>query len=307
MATTETISANYAGEFARRYIAAATLSADSLENGAVSVQPNVKYKWNVPKLSLSGIVADATCDFTAAGTVTLADRVLTTESFEVNLKLCKANYRDTWEAIQMGYSAHDQLPPSFADFLIGEVAAAVAANRENTLWQGVNATAGEFDGFETLLASNADQPTGLELAGTTVTSSNVVAQIESVLDAAPAALYSAPGFAIRIPVNIAKHYKAAQAALGAAQMYNEREAEMTFLGVPLIVCPGMSDDVMIAAAEDNLFYGIGLMDDLNQVKVIDQSDIDGSDNVHVVMKFADGIQYGIADQIVTYGITNTAN
>jgi hypothetical protein len=37
------------------------------------------------------------------------------------------------------------------------------------------------------------------------------------------------------------------------------------------------------------------------------ADIDGSQNVRVVMRFTAGVQYGIVDDIVTYGITNSAN
>lgn len=307
MPTTETISSNYAGQVAQSFMSAALLSAESIDNGAVSAQPNVKYKWNIPRVDLSSIVQDATCDFTPGGTVTRSERVLTVENFEVNLKLCKASYRDTFEAEQMGFSAHDQLAPSFADYLIDLAAANVAASRETTIWQGSAGTTGQFDGFETLFASNALQPSGLEVAGTTVTASNVIAEITKVLDAAPVALYKKPGFAILIPTNIMRHYIAAQAALGYLDKFYVDKTEMNFLGVPLIECPGMSDDKMVATYSGNLYYGIGNVGDWTRVDLIDQSPLDGSDNVHLVMKWADGIQYGIGEDIVTYGITNSAN
>lgn len=307
LATTETVSANYAGEFAGRYISAAVLSADSFENGAVSVQPGIPYKWNIPKMSLSGLVADSTCDFTPVGTLTLADRVLTVEEFEVNLKLCKKTYRPTWESLSMGVSAHDNLPKNFSDYLIGLAGASVAADRETVVWQGVNATAGHFDGFETLFTSQATQPSGQEIAGTTVTAANVVAQMALVLDAAPSAVYSAPGFAIKVGTNIARHYIQAQAALGYMDKFNVDQTPMNFLGVPIQVCPGMSDDVMFATYEDNLWYGIGQFSDMTQVNLIDQSTVDGSNNVHLVMQWADGAQVGVVEDVVTYGITNAAN
>jgi hypothetical protein len=59
-------------------------------------------------------------------------------------------------AIEMGYSAFDSLPASFADYLIGYVASKVAAKNETNIWQGADANAGEFDGFTTLAAANAD-------------------------------------------------------------------------------------------------------------------------------------------------------
>ena len=305
MATTETISSNYSGEAAQRFFSEVLLSPTTIANGGVEFQDGIRYKWNLPKLNLSGLVADSTCDFTDAGTITRAERVLTVEEFEVNLKLCKSNYRPTFD--QMQSSAHAGLAPSFADHLVGLTAANVAQSRENTIWSGTAATAGEFQGFEDLFTSQADQPAGYELAGTTVTAANVIAQLATVVDAASSALYASDGFAIRIPTAIARHYIQAQAALGAYDAFSERRATMNYLGVPLIVCAGMTDDIMFATNSGNLFYGVGSGNDAQSVDVIDQSPLDGSNNVHVVMKWADGVQVANPADVITYGITNAGN
>ena len=47
----------------------------------------------------------------------------------------------------MGYSAFDVLPKSFADFLIAHAAEKVAQQMELTIWDGNNASAGEFSGI----------------------------------------------------------------------------------------------------------------------------------------------------------------
>ena len=83
LATTETISSNYAGVAADRFISAALLTPTTINNGGVEVIQDVPYKWNVPNVNLSGIVQDATCDFTDNGTITIADRVLTTEKWRI--------------------------------------------------------------------------------------------------------------------------------------------------------------------------------------------------------------------------------
>jgi hypothetical protein len=46
---------------------------------------------------------------------------------------------------------------------------------------------------------------------------------------------------------------------------------------------------------------------MNLVKLIDMADIDGSQNVRVIMRFTADAKYGFAEDVVTYGITNTAN
>lgn len=307
MATTQSITTTYAGENAGRYISAALLESASLSNGAIEVMPNVKYKAVLERLDVTGLLKDRACDFDPTGTITLAERVLTPKELSVNLQLCKKNYRNTWEAIEMGYSANDNLAPSFADYLLQRVLARVADANETNVWQGVAATVGEFDGFETLFLSQADQPSAQEVSGTTVTASNVVAEIQSVLDATPSAVYKAPGYAIMIPIGIEKHYIAAQAALGYRDQYHDGKTNLNFQGVPLIVCPGMSDDVMFATYSGNLIFGTGLMSDQNEVRLIDTSETLGDDNVRIVMNFTAGVQVASPEDVVTYGITNSGN
>jgi hypothetical protein len=57
---------------------------------------------------------------------------------------------------------------------------------------------------------------------------------------------------------------------------------------------------MVAAQKSNLFFGTGLLADHNEVKLIDMADLDGSQNVRVVMRFTAGVQYGIGADIVLY-------
>ena len=317
MATTTSITTTYAGEFAGKYISAALLSASTIENGGIEVKPNVKYKEVIKKIATDAIVKDATCDFTATSTVTLTEKILQPEEFQVNLQLCKKDFHSDWEAVQMGYSAFDSLPPSFADFILSHVAAKVAEKTEQNIWKGVTANAGEFAGFQTLVAADAALPTANEVTGTTVTASNVIAELGKIVDAIPAALYGKEDLYIYVSQNIARAYVRALGGFGTSglgangtnnmgtQWWNN--GSLSFDGVKLFVCNGMSNNVAIATLKSNLFFGTGLLNDLNQVKLIDMADLDGSENVRVVVRFTAGVQYAIVEDIVTYGITNSAN
>lgn len=317
MATTTSITTSYAGEFSSKYISAALLSASTIENGGIEVMPNVKYKSVIQKIATDAIVKDATCDFSATSTVTLSERIITPEEFQVNLQLCKKDFHATWEAVSMGYSAFDSLPPSFADYLIGHVAAKVAEKTEQNIWKGVTANAGEFNGFATLLALDAALPTANEVAGTTVTAANVVAELGKIVDAIPAALYGKEDLYLYVSQNIARAYVRALGGFGASglgangtnaqgtQWFNN--GSLSFDGVKIFVAQGLASNTAIAAEKSNLFFGTGLLSDQNEVQVIDMAPIDGSQNVRVVMRFTAAVQYGIVEDIVTYGITNSAN
>ena len=317
MPTTTSITTTYAGENAGKYISAALLSASTIENGGIEVKPNVKYKEVIKKLSTDAIVKDATCDFNATSTITLTENILQPEEFQVNLQLCKKDFHNDWEAVQMGYSAFDSLPPSFADYLIGHVAAKVAEKTEQNIWKGVTANAGEFNGFATLLAADAGLPAAQEVLGTTVTAENVIAELGKIVDAIPAALYGKEDLHIYVSQNIARAYIRALGGFGTSglgangtnamgtQWWNN--GSLSFDGIKIFVANGLAANTAIAAEKSNLFFGTGLLADHNEVKLIDLADVDGSQNIRVVMRFTAGVQYGIVSDIVTYGIVNAAN
>jgi len=301
------ITTTYAGEFAGKYISAALLSASTIENGGITVKPNVKYKEVIKKLSTDALLKDATCDFDPTSTITLTERILQPEEFQVNLELCKKDFVSDWEAISMGYSAFDNLPPNFQDFLVAHVAAKVAEKTEETIWSGANATAGEFDGLVTLATADADV---VDVVGTTVDASNVIAELGKIVDAIPSAVYGKEDLYLYVSQNIARAYVRALGGFGAAGLgANGTNAQgtqwwnngaLSFDGVKIFVANGLADNTAMAAEKSNLYFGTGLLSDHNLVKVIDMADIDGSQNVRIVMRMTSGVQYGIGADIVLY-------
>ena len=307
MATTTSISTTYAGEFAGKYVSAALLSGSTLANDLITIKPNVKFKEVMKKVSTDDIVANGTCDFTATSTLTLTERILQPEEFQVNLQLCKKDFVSDWEAISMGYSAFSDLPANFSDFLIAHVAGKVAQKTENTIWQGVNATAGEFDGFEVTLLADADVvDVG---AGAAVTAANAVEKIGLTVDAIPSSVYGSEDLTIYVAPNVYRAYVRALGGfatnVGAAGTDNKgtqwfNGGALTFDGINIVLASGMSSDKMVAAEKSNLFFGTGLLSDSQEVKVIDMADIDGSQNVRIVMRYTAGIQHAIGSDIVLY-------
>jgi hypothetical protein len=311
--TNPVITTTYAGEFAGKYLAAALLSAPTLEQGGVSILPNVAFKQVMQKVATDNIVANATCDFTTSGTVTLTERVLTTEEFQVNIELCKLDLAQSWQSAEMGYSAFKTLPKSFADFLIAHVAAKVAAKIETTIWGGTNATAGEFDGFKTLMLADGDVNDVLNpLTGAALDATSVIGEIGRLVDDIPASLYGNEGLRIYVSQKIAKLYVRALGGFGASGLgANGTNAQgtqwytngsLTYDGIPIFMANGLGADNMIATTVDNLYFGCGLLNDNSLVKTIDMADIDGSNNVRVILRYNAGIQYGIGSDIVLYGV-----
>ena len=311
------ITTTYAGEFAGKYIAAALLSAPSLEQGGLTIHPNVKYKQVIQKVATDSIVKDATCDYSDSSTVTLTEKVLAPEEFQVNLTLCKKTFHSTWQAAEMGYGAFDQLPKSFSDFLIAHVAEKVASHMEGTIWEGNNASAGEFSGIMRQLTTDADLPAAQEVAGTSVTAANVIAQLGLIVDAIPTRLYGQPDLKLYLSSNIVRAYVRALGGFGASGLGANgvnnlgttwyTNGSLSFDGLPIFMCPGMGDNKGLATTTSNLHFATGLLSDMNEVRVIDTSETLGDQNVRVVMRFTADAKYGFASDIVSYGVVNSAN
>ncbi len=306
MATTNNLTTTYAGEFAGKYISAALLSGDTLGNELITIKPNVKHKEVLKKVATDSLVKDATCDFDPTSTLTLTERILTMEEFQVNLQLCKKDFVTDWEAIQMGFSAYSNLPPTLSDFLIAHVADKTAQKMEQNIWGGSNSNAGEFDGFKTTLLADSDV---VDVSGTTVTSSNVIAELGKVADAIPSAVYAKEDLFIYVPSGVYRAYVRALGGfasnVGAAGTDNKgtqwfNGGNLTFDGINIVLARGLAADTIVAAEKSNLYFGTGLLSDHNEVKVIDMADIDGSQNVRIVMRFTAGIQHGIGSDIVLY-------
>ena len=324
-----TITSTYAGEFAGAYIAAALLSAKTLDNKYVTIHPNVKYKEVIQRIAVANIVNDASCDFTTSGSVALTEAVLTPKELQVNLELCKQQFVQSWNALQLGYSAFDTIPASFNDYLISYVGGIVAQATEQSIWQGVNATNGQFGGFQTSLSASVAANTtivsgaitvasgvipaysGSTLVGGTpisgsITAGNVLTVLNNVVASIPNAVYGKEDLLLYVGTGVGKAYQQALAggnigANGFNNQMNVGEKPFNFNGIEIVMCPGMSDSKIVAAQKSNLHFGTGLLSDFNEVKVLDMSNIDGSQNYRVIMRYTGATVVGIPNDVVYYG------
>jgi hypothetical protein len=317
LATAVVVNSTYAGQFAGEYIAAALLSASTIDDGGLTIKANIAFKEVIKKLVTGSLVTTAGCDFVPNSSVTLTERILEPKELQVNLQLCKYDFVEDWESQSMGFGLGQTLPPKFSDFMIAHVAAEVAQNTEFCIWQGDTAAAtnNSFNGFEKLIATAAaagDIPAAQQVAavGGGLLAANIIDELSKVVDAIPAALYGKEDLFLYIGSKAAKLYVQALGGFGAnglgangvanmgTQWWNN--GSLTVNGVKIFVCPGMSDNKMYAAQRSNLYFGTGLLNSTNEVKTLDMADLDGSNNVRMIMRFTSGVQFGIASDLVEY-------
>jgi len=289
----------YAGELALPFVSAALKSGATLANGWIRTIDDVYYKAVINQIEGASLIADASCDFADAGSVTITENVLTTKELAVNIDLCKKTMRQSWLAADTGNSLNSNMPSAFSDYVIGHIAGLVAQQVENDIWTGADATGGEFEGFLTattgifVVDGNVNDVTTIS----PYTKAIIVVEMEKVLDACSSEVLAKPDFALYVSPKTAFLYQQHLGSEGFSNDYQANAKPSNIYGYPIYACPGMPDNQIVATYESNLVFGSNILTNMTEVRTIDMSPIDGSDNVRFIMRYAAGVQVGVGADI----------
>jgi hypothetical protein len=298
-----TTTSNFAGKAAGFYISAALKEAKSLDY--LTMIENIKYKSNIQRMAGSSVVADATCDFTDAGTLALTEKVLEPKNLQINLDLCKRTLLDSWEALQMRAGAGAPPPASFDDYVISYMGEIIAQATEESIWEGT-AVAGKFNGFlgaaTGLLLPGVDATVIQSSASAAYTAANIIANLQTLttdMAGNVPAILGKDDLHIYMNNKTYGYYISAVSTLGYVNAYNMNgDYEPVFEGYKIAVCPGMADNQLVAAEKSNLFYGTDLLSDATRITLMDMAQLDGSDNMRLVARYSGGVQTGVGADIV---------
>ena len=298
-----TVTSNYAGKAAGFYISAALKEATSLDH--LTVLQNIKFKENLQKVAGSSLVRNADCNFTNHGTLALTESILEPKNLQINMETCKDTLLSSWEADTMRAGAMNNNSPKFEDYVISYFTQHIADAVESSVWSGAAATNGQFEGFLTATTGafavncNTIPTTNVGGAGVAYTASNIIENLQTIAAAIPSTVYGREDLRIYMNWKTYRLYVSAISALGYVNMYSmNNDYEATFEGIKLSVVYGMPDDQLVAAQTSNLFFGTDLVSDTTQVKMLDMSPLDGSENLRFVAKYSGGVQVGIGAEVV---------
>ena len=298
-----TVTSNYAGKAAGFYISAALKEATSLEH--LTVLQNIKFKENLQKVAGSSLVRNADCNFTNHGNLALTESILTPKNLQINMETCKDTLLSSWEAETMKAGAMNNTSPKFEDYVISYFTQHISDAVESSVWSGAAATNGQFEGFLTAgtgafaVNGNTVPTTNVGGAAVAYTAANIIENLQIIAAAIPSTVYGREDLCIYMNWKTYRLYISAISALGYVNMYSmNNDYEATFEGIKLAVVYGMPDDKLVAAQKSNLFFGTDLLSDTTQVKMLDMSPLDGSENLRFVAKYSGGVQVGIGSEVV---------
>jgi hypothetical protein len=302
MATTLSLTTSYVGEAATELINQMFFGAKTIKDGNITIKDDVNKSYHIRRLASSGLIATPTCDFTPAGSVTIDEQVLTVTPFEVNLQLCKADFKHVdWSSIRMGTGGDRQLSQDVIDAMMAEILGTVGDEVEFSIWRGDTAGASYtlIDGlFKKMLAA---VPAGKQITPSLVTAATVVADLgEAYTLASEEAWFAATDLKYYVAPNVAAAYKQSLAASGYMDQYSAGDKPLNYVGIPMVVAPGLEADQFVLTHQSNLYFGTESVNNMNEVTIKDMNEVDLSDNVRFKLYAAMGVQFGWAEEIVIH-------
>ena len=302
MATTLTVSSNYAGKEAGAIIGQSFKEADTIAKNLVTVLPDIDFQVSLRLIQYSNGRQDYACGFTPAGAVVLAEKLLTPKKIKNEFELCKEELRQIWSSATMGFSAHnDSMPTDVASALNAEVLADEAAAVDMNIWQGDATNDGEFDGFIKLFTADASiikDGNGITAPGAATTASTVIAHLDLVKAAIPVKMRRKNLTWIVSP-DVADAYDSALISAGVTNgLGGNANTSQVYGRYTLETVNGLPDNTIIVYEVKNLSFGTGLLADHNELRVKDMDESDLSGQIRYKMVYTAGVQYANSGEIV---------
>jgi hypothetical protein len=154
------------------------------------------------------------------------------------------------------------------------------------------------DGLVKLMLADSDIIDVGATAGS-ITSANVVTELNRMLASVPAKVMNKPNFKIFVSEEIAFAYKQAQAATTGG-LFMVGDKELNYLGFTLVPTSGLTAKQMISANMDNVFFLTDLTSDWSEILMIPQRNISGARTERFVANLKFGVNYLYGTEIVLY-------
>jgi hypothetical protein len=304
MATTRSFTSTYSGDAIRAYILKALIGGETLSTDGLNIQTGVKYKRVIKKFTSTDIIQSGGCDFTPAGTLTISEGVLEPQKIKINEQICFEDLYTLWDAEEMAEGMNNEdVPQPVIDAMVEEFVGQTQKAVEEMIWQG-DVTGGTgtvkdlIDGYERLLKDGNE----IRVTGTTLSGSNIVTEMNKCIEALPAGVKSKRSrgeLVFFVSHKAAFLYEQNLAAQG--DNTTAVGQSPSIYGIEVKAVGGLSsDDVMVLGARDNFYFGTDAMSDWNDLKALDQRDVDGSEYVNFVLKGKLDVAIGFTSEVVHY-------
>jgi hypothetical protein len=283
----------------------AYLSEDTADN--YRALPGVKYKTKLATVTFGRILQPSSCSFNAPSD-DLNAKEIDVCALSAMAQICQFDLEQSFLSLQMSKGSNgDFSVASFMSFYWGEMANKINGDIELIRWQGdtlsANYTLALCDGYEKKLTAGLTDPTDTVINGGTGAIANF-ATLESKLAAAfallPASIATRTGdLRLYMPTQLVNIYRLGVAS-GNTNAYITQDLSLTFLGVKIVVCPGMSNNTFVWTLKDNLIYAFDAEGDSSDLRAVNLADTVAEPYIRTRANMKVGFEYVNGSDIVFY-------
>jgi hypothetical protein len=301
---------NYVKENELQLTSAAIFSAKtaSLIEARGNVQVGIKSAETINVMTTDAVFqAGGTCGFNSSGTTTITQRTLTVGKIKIQESICPKTFeaKYTQKALREG-STYDYM--AYATEYSAQKVQRIGAALETAIWQGDTASGtanlNKFDGIVKIIDALGFGGAGDPIDGnaadlTTLTSSNVIAAVDSVFAALPAALLDKDDVVIFCGNDTFREYVI---ALRTANLFHypvdaaNMELVVPGTAVKLIGVNGLNGtDKMFGVSMSNLYLGTDMLNEQDRFELFYAKE---ADEMRFVVEFKLGVQVAFPDEVV---------
>lgn len=301
---------NYVKENELQLTSAAIFSAKtaSLIEARGNVQVGIKSAETINIMTTDAVFqAGGTCGFNSSGTTTITQRTLTVGKIKVQESICPKTFeaKYTQKALREG-SSYDYM--AYASEYSAQKVQRIGAALETAIWQGdtssQTANLNKFDGIVKIIDSLGFGGAGDPIDGnaadlTTLTTANVIAAVDAVFAALPAALLDKDDVVIFCGNDTFREYVL---ALRNANLFHypvdaaNMELIIPGTAVKLIGVNGLNGtDKMFGLSMSNLYLGTDMLNEQDRFELFYAKE---ADEMRFVVEFKLGVQVAFPDEVV---------
>ena len=250
--------------------------------------PGIKYKTKLGTVTFGNqLLATSPCNFPNLNTDDLSSVEIDVCALSAMAQVCQFDLEQSFVSLQMAAGSNgDFTVASFFSFYWSEMANAIAGQIESLRWQGDTGGAAPLDlcdGYEVKLTAALAPP--IPLPGVNyvidggsgpINTFSGVGELAEKLEAAfalvPASIASRTAdLRIYMPTQLVNIYRLGVAS-GNTNAFITQDLALTYLGIKIVLCPGMSNDKFVITLKDNLLYAFDGEGDSSDLRAINLAD-----------------------------------
>jgi hypothetical protein len=251
--------------------------------------PGIKYKTKIGTVTFGNqLLATSPCNFPNLNTDDLSSVEVDVCALSAMAQVCQFDLEQSFVSLQMAQGSNgDFTVANFFNFYWSEMANSVNGQIESLRWQGdtslppiapgVPDPLSLCDGYEVKFNAALSGVTPYNMLApvapaTSPTFAQLLIDIQGAFALVPATIASRTAdLRIYMPTQLVNIYRLGVAS-GNTNAYITQDLSLTYLGIKIVLCPGMSNNTLAITLKDNLIYAFDGEGDSSDLRAINLAD-----------------------------------